>query len=389
MRIYSSQTVFHAALNRIRWLFDEFENITVGVSGGKDSTIVFELVMMVAKERGRLPLPVFFLDQEIEYSATIDVIRQIMSRPDVLPYWFQIPFKLFNATSDKERFLYCWDPAEESNWMRHREPNAIRENTFKSERFKNVISTLPTRIFGDKSFAVIAGVRTEESPVRFVSLTNAATYKWATWGMVVSKPKSQYVFYPIYDWSYTDVWAAIFKNNWPYNRVYDYQYADGVSVGDMRISSLIHETAVKNLFTLQQYEKETYSKLCNRLGGVHSAAHAGKDNFFAHELPHMFCDWAEYRDHLLKNLISPDLQPKFREKFKEYEPIAIHLGDRLYKAEVQSILANDWEFVKLGNFLRKSNQIELANQFLGKNKTSGKQKESQRVAKIIERDRNE
>ena len=108
MRIYSNQTVFHAALNRIRWLFDEFENITVGVSGGKDSTIVFELAMMVAKEKGRLPLPVFFLDQEIEYSATIDVIRQIMSRPDVLPYWFQIPFKLFNATSDKELFLYCW-----------------------------------------------------------------------------------------------------------------------------------------------------------------------------------------------------------------------------------------------------------------------------------------
>lgn len=35
MKIYSNKTVYEAALDRIRFLFDEFPNIIVGVSGGK------------------------------------------------------------------------------------------------------------------------------------------------------------------------------------------------------------------------------------------------------------------------------------------------------------------------------------------------------------------
>ncbi len=31
MKIYSKQNVFDAALERIRWLFDEFPNVVVGV----------------------------------------------------------------------------------------------------------------------------------------------------------------------------------------------------------------------------------------------------------------------------------------------------------------------------------------------------------------------
>jgi predicted phosphoadenosine phosphosulfate sulfurtransferase len=42
-------------------LFDDFLNIGVAMSDGKASTVVFELTMRVARERGRLPLTVFFL----------------------------------------------------------------------------------------------------------------------------------------------------------------------------------------------------------------------------------------------------------------------------------------------------------------------------------------
>jgi len=87
MKILSSKNVYAAAIDRINYLYNEFPNIVVGMSGGKDSTTVFELTMRVARERGRLPLTVFFLDQEAEWTATIDYVRRIMHHPDVRPLW--------------------------------------------------------------------------------------------------------------------------------------------------------------------------------------------------------------------------------------------------------------------------------------------------------------
>ena len=57
--IYKEETVFEEALNRIRWIFDEHEDIIVSMSGGKDSTVVFNLALMVAKEKNRLPLEIY------------------------------------------------------------------------------------------------------------------------------------------------------------------------------------------------------------------------------------------------------------------------------------------------------------------------------------------
>jgi predicted phosphoadenosine phosphosulfate sulfurtransferase len=63
MKIYLEQNVYDAALERTRFLFDEFENIMVCISGGKDSTIVYNLCKIIAKEKNRLPLKVLFVDQ--------------------------------------------------------------------------------------------------------------------------------------------------------------------------------------------------------------------------------------------------------------------------------------------------------------------------------------
>ena len=109
MRIYYDQTVYDAALDRIRYLYDEFENIMVCVSGGKDSTVIFNLCKIVAQEKNRLPMKVMFLDQEAEWQSVVDHIREIMTDSDVEPYWIQAPILLKNATSTGEPFLKCWE----------------------------------------------------------------------------------------------------------------------------------------------------------------------------------------------------------------------------------------------------------------------------------------
>jgi predicted phosphoadenosine phosphosulfate sulfurtransferase len=53
MKIYNKQNVYDAALERIRYIYDEFPNIIVAFSGGKDSTVILELSLIVAKEKNR------------------------------------------------------------------------------------------------------------------------------------------------------------------------------------------------------------------------------------------------------------------------------------------------------------------------------------------------
>jgi predicted phosphoadenosine phosphosulfate sulfurtransferase len=76
-----------------------------------------------------------------------------------------------------------------------------------------------------------------------------------------------------------------------------------MSVNNMRVSNVHHETSVHSLFYMQEVEPETYARLTQRIGGIDMAGKMGVADYFIHELPFMFKDWAEYRDYLLDKLI--------------------------------------------------------------------------------------
>jgi predicted phosphoadenosine phosphosulfate sulfurtransferase len=356
LKIYGKQNVFDAALDRIRWLFDEFPNVICGVSGGKDSTVVFNLTLQVAREKGRLPLKCLFIDQEAEWAATIDQIRYIMEHPDVEPMWFQIPIKLFNATSTTDHWLYCWDAAAKDRWMRPQEDYSYKENRYGTDRFGEIFEAIVAKEFPDTPTCYIAGVRTEESPTRFVALTGSPTYKWATWGKKLNERRKHFTFYPIYDWSYTDVWKAILDNDWPYNAIYDAQYNYGMAVKDMRVSNVHHETSVHSLFYMQEVEPATYVQLTQRIAGIDMAGKMGTADYFVRDLPFMFKDWAEYRDYLLEKLIdNPDWKASFRKEFDRQEALYgdTEHGPEMRRNQINSLLTNDWEHIKLANWERR------------------------------------
>jgi len=252
MKIYSNQTVLEATKKRLNWIFDEFPNVVVSVSGGKDSTVVFELSYEIAKERGRLPLRVFFIDQEAEWGATIEQIQSIMYREGVDPYWMQVPMVLFNATSHQDHWLKCWDPDKRALWIHPQDPISKKENIYGTDRFEHMFKEVFRVEFGDTPTANIGGVRAQESPTRMTSLTYLPKYKWVTWGKKFYAQLGHYTFYPIYDWGYTDVWKAIYEHGWNYNKIYDLQYQYGVGLNDMKVSNVHHETAVQNLFNVQE-----------------------------------------------------------------------------------------------------------------------------------------
>ena len=350
MKIYKKTNVYEEALNRIRYLYDEFDEVVVGYSGGKDSTVTLRLAVQVARELGKLPVKALFLDQEAEWGAVIEHMREVNEDPDIDLRWYQIPFKIFNASSNVKQWVTAWGEGEE--WMRPREPNSITENNYGTERFFELFNKIIEVDFPEKTI-LLGGVRSEESPRRHVAMTQDITYKYITWGKKLNPKKSQYTFYPIYDWSYTDVWKAIHDNQWGYTKVYDYQYMYGVDIRSMRVSNLHHETAIQTLFYLQEIEKDTWTALTKRMSGIDTAGKLSKEDYFIKELPFMFKDWEEYRDFLTEKLVNNEkVKDKFKKKWVLYDERYAKLNhkERLVKAEINTILANDEDLTKLRNF---------------------------------------
>lgn len=362
MKLYLPQNVYAAAKDRIRWLFDEFEHVSVDFSGGKDSTVTLNLALMIAEEKGRLPLTATFVDQEAEWQATVDYVRQVMADPRIRPQWLQVPIRLFNATSMDDCWLFCWDPKEEHRWMRPREEIAITENVYGTDRFKEMFDAIPAHDYPKSPAVRIAGVRASESPARMKGLTSYATYKGETWGRAQDKRVGHYTMYPLYDWSDSDIWKAIHEHGWAYNRVYDYQFQHGVPLAQMRVSNLHHETAVHVLYYLQEVEHDTWVKLTQRLHGVNSAKHLRSDMFIPKELPPMFQDWTEYRDFLLEKLIvNPEHKRAFLKSFESFDRRfnGTEAEQKLRRSQVAMILVNDFEGTKMTSFQASNGRFSV------------------------------
>jgi predicted phosphoadenosine phosphosulfate sulfurtransferase len=354
MKIVLNETVLQAARRRIRWLFNEFPTVTVNVSGGKDSTVVFHLALEIAQELGRTPLTIYWLDQEAEWQSTVDQVSEWMRHPDVQPLWLQIPFRIYNATSSTEHWLNAWDPAAEQDWIHPRDPLALTENVYGTDRFSKLFEAVMAHHFDGQKVARIAGVRAEESMARLSGLTGGETYGGETWGnrSGAAKRQQHYTFYPIYDWTFEDVWHYICETGVSYNRVYDLQFRYGLRKNKMRVSNLHHETAVGALFYVQEFEPETYARLTRRLVGVDMANKLNKAGFVPDELPFMFDDWYEYRDYLLEHLVeNPDWRTSMSERFlaqQQRMPLSEHPS--MLRQHVQSILVQDWEGILPSNY---------------------------------------
>ncbi len=356
MRYYRKQNVFDAALDRIRYIFDEFPEVCVSISGGKDSTVVLNLALIVAEEKNRLPLKVMFVDQEAEWQSVIDHVREVYADTRIEQRWLQVPIKLFNATSTLEPWLMCWE--EGKQWIRNKEPDSIHENIYGTDRFIEMFARYLTVEYGKTKACNLSGVRCEESPARLVGLTTMPTYKWITWGK--KNANGKFTFHPIYDWHWQDVWKAIHDNKWAYCKIYDYMYQYGIPIRNMRVSNVHHETAIQTLYYLQEIEAETWTRVQARLSGVNTAKTLGHEFDVIKTLPWMFDNWTEYRDYLLEHLIQEESSKvQFRKMFATLDklfvdgrlnPKTVPKYDHLARTQIRAILLNDFHLTTLDNF---------------------------------------
>ena len=357
----NGRSVYDEAVDRLRRLFREFDGRVIACSsGGKDSTVVTSLALMVAEELDMLPLKVMYFDEEVVFNAAAEYMGRVLADPRVEPLWVQTPIHVANALSQEERWFKVWDPKDESKFMRPHADGAITENPFGGIDLwftESIFEPFCKHIFGDQKACMLGGVRTEESPSRYTGLTTHATFEEITWGKVLDKACTQMTFYPIYDWTVSDVWKYIHDNEVPYCRIYDWKYQYGVHPKDMRVSSLIHTTAMRSLWMLQEVEPETWHKLVKRVPGVAQAAHISQEDAISvRELPHMFSDWKDYRDYLVEELIADEAQTeKFTREFakldRQYELLNPEAKAGLWRKQANCVLVQDSSFYKLTSHL--------------------------------------
>lgn len=336
-KTYLDQNVLDAARERVAWLFDRFERVQVSVSAGKDSTVLYHLARAEALRRGRT-VGVFFLDQEAEYQATVDLMRGMMRAPGVVPLWYQVPIYMTNATSYVEDQLFAWGPGEP--WMREKEPDSIHaiEGDYPKrfyDFFEWVEETQPA------GTAFLVGLRAEEGINRFRAVTKHPGIDGVPWTTKTRKAGSVKA-HPLYDWGMGDVWRFIHTEGLPYNRIYDLRWQMNCGTyNDNRVSNLIHEMSFRCLPELAALEPDTYAKLVHRLKGVHCAAHhaQGAHLYDVRVLPVGFATWLAYREHLLATMpIDEVKRARFKKRFA-----AQPATEPVHHAQCKQLLINDFE----------------------------------------------
>lgn len=185
-REYLNENVYEALQRRLKFLFEEFDNIFVSFSGGKDSGLLLNLVLDFQK--AHYPdkrIGVFHQDFEAQYSATTEYVERTFTRieKDVEPYWVCLPMATRTALSSYEMYWYPWDNTKEDAWVRpmpqHEYVINIKNNPMTTYRYRMHQEDLAKQFgrwyriaHGDKKTVCLLGIRADESLQRYSGFLN-------------------------------------------------------------------------------------------------------------------------------------------------------------------------------------------------------------------------
>lgn len=116
-KIYTNKNVLEATIERFHIVFNEFDNVYLSVSGGKDSSVMMQLAAREARKLNK-KFSILYIDLEAQYKATINHIEElIQDNKDVLDeiYWICLPISLRNAVSILQPKWTCWDKKIKTN----------------------------------------------------------------------------------------------------------------------------------------------------------------------------------------------------------------------------------------------------------------------------------
>lgn len=316
-KLYTNEDVYTAFCKRMDFVFKEFDNIYVSFSGGKDSGTLLQLVFKYMDEHGiKKKIGIFHQDFEAQYKKTTEFVARTFEKYEDTAelYWSCMPMRSRTALSNYEMYWYTWDPEKKDVWVRdmpdHPYVYNIERNDFDFYEFKMMEETFYKRFSryyhrkhgGGKTCALI-GVRADESLHRYSAIVNKKYgYKQQNW--ITRRYEGVYSASPIYDWNTEDIWTAIGKFHFDYNKIYDLYYKAGLTIDQMRVASPFHDHAKESLELYRRIEPDTWTKLLGRVRGANFGAIYAKTKAMAYRnisLPKGMT-WKEYTFFLLDTL---------------------------------------------------------------------------------------
>lgn len=327
-KIYQDINVFDAAKQRVAKVFNDFEQVYVSFSGGKDSSALLQLTIEVAKEMGKLPVNVLVVDMEAQYRHTIEFVERMANLPEVNMYWVCLPIHLRNAVSQHQTHWICWDEDAKENWVRPlpTHPSVISDVNYfpffrKAMEFEEFVPAFGEWFAGDKLTACLVGIRSDESLNRFRTIVSTKKVRWDDQCWTTRLTDNLYNAYPIYDWRTEDVWTAHGKQKWDSNKTYDLMYMAGVPMSQQRLCQPFGDDQRSGLWLYKILEPETWALLVGRVAGANfGGRYATKSgNVLGNNhitLPEGHT-WQSYSEFLLDSM-PPPLAEHYREKINKF-----------------------------------------------------------------------
>ncbi len=317
IRKYSDKNVYEAFLERMHYIFREFDNIFVSFSGGKDSTLLLNLTLDFARKYyPERRIGVYHQDFEAQYSVTTDFVERTFERikDEVEPYWVCLPMATRTALSNYQMYWYPWDDKKTELWVRtmpdhpyviNLDNNPITTYTYKmhQEDLAKQFGRWYRMSHGEKRTVCLLGTRADESLNRYSSFLNKKYgYEGNHW--IAKQFKDMWTASPLYDWTVSDVWHANFLFDYEYNPLYDMYFKAGLRPDQMRVASPFNDYAKESLNLYRVIDPEIWARLVGRVNGANFAAIYGKTKALGYReltLPEGHT-WESYTKFLLDTL---------------------------------------------------------------------------------------
>lgn len=336
--------VYTLALERAHTILDQFDQVAVMFSGGKDSTATLQVMLEAAHSDPRhahhLPLRTIFFDEEAIPQETADYVARIGARDDVALEWYCLPVKHRNACSRRSPWWWPWAPEAEEKWCRPLPEGAI--TTLKGfpvdpPEARMTIPEANGLFFDPKdgNAVMVMGIRAQESLTRRRAVTRKKGDNFIVKYSDKTDRGNLWKGYPIYDWETEDVWTAPAVKGWDYNHAYDHLEMAGISPGMQRCSPAFGEEPLQKLHTYASCFPDVWERMVDRVPGVGAAARYALTELYSyHGRPEKPAGmpWGDFLKHYLAKFqpkdqrsiakrISMEIKNHYR---RTKDPIAAH-----------------------------------------------------------------
>ena len=362
MKIYNENlNVYDASLDRIDYIFKNFNRIYISFSGGKDSGVMLNLVLdYMRKNNIKEKVGLMVLDNEANYTLSLEFMHRIVkANLDLLDvYWCCLPVSLPCTVSSYEIEWRCWGEKEKDRWIRPMPEEDYIVN-LKNHKFPFFRENMQYHEFWDEfgewysngeDCCCMIGIRTDESLNRYRAIINKD--KIMKDNLIWTKKNGENVYncYPIYDWKTDDIWIANGKYEWDYNKLYDIFWKSGMSVSQMRVASPFMSESKSSLNMYRVIDANVWSRLCARVSGANFYATYGKAiNYNSFKLPKGHT-WKSFVKFLLDTLPKASYE-NFNSRFAQSIKYWWRVGRGLPPNIIKELRENNIDF-KLGGLTR-------------------------------------